>query len=184
MAVSYILIEALDYYLIEMAANPNSDDVGIKDRSAFGAGTFAIPSTCDPKTPGQKEAGSQEGSSGDLADNLSKSGCWCTKADVKAAAHHIIPRRSGGTVGKDLRDCLKNKRHVDMDSAINGVCLPMSDEAKSSAFLHKGNEGILHSKRIKGLLDLCKDDSLSNDQFIDKLREIAEGYTKGELIIP
>jgi hypothetical protein len=145
-AVTYILLEALDYYIIEMSKNPNND-TGTKDRSHFGAGTFAIPTNCNPQTPGQSEAGNGPGDSGDLRDNMKDSNCWCVNADVKAAAHHIIPRKAGGDLGDELRKCLKD-RAIDMDSAINGVCLPMYADAETSAFMHKGSENAVHKDRI------------------------------------
>jgi hypothetical protein len=186
-AVSFILIEALDYYIIQMGGIPN-DDIGPQDRSLFGAGTFTIPDTCKPEDPNGLEvkAGGRLGSSRRLNSNLRKTGCWCVSPDAKAAAHHIIPKSQGGEVGKALRSCLqdKNKRNIDIDSSINGVCLPMVDDVQSAAYVHAGDEGILHADRIQELLDLCEDSNLSNDQFIDRLRDIADGYTKGEIRLP
>ncbi len=181
-AVTFILIEALDYYIIQMETLPN-DDIGDEDRTALGAGSFAIPSTCDPKTPGQQQAGNSVGSSTRLKINLSLSKCWCEKPDTQTAAHHIIPKKQGQEVGDRLRECLKNKRKIDIDSAVNGVCLPKGVSDDSAAFPHRGGEGNLHdTQRLKILLDICEDDNLSNDQFIDKIREIAEGYTKGIML--
>lgn len=87
-------------------------------------------------------------------------------------------------MGEQLRACLKNKRNVDIDSAINGVCLPMRKKAKSDALLHSGGEGKLHGQRLESLLKLCEDNNLSREEFIKKIRAIAKGYTKGEIILP
>jgi hypothetical protein len=181
--ISIIVLEALDYYIAEMGVEPN-DDTGEEDNTKVGAGTFAIPSTCNPQTPGQNEAGSGTPTSERLRDNLNLSGCWCDSADVTGAAHHIIPKKQGGEIGEKLRNCVKN-RNIDLDSATNGVCLPYRDTDRSDAFPHKGSEGNLHGKEtIQALLDLCEDNNISDRQFEAKLRDIAEGYTKGELRFP
>ena len=181
-AVAYITESALDYYIQTMGSNANNSDIGVKPGDAsLGAGPFAIPDNCDPKTPGQKPA-SGKGSSGNLKKNLIKSNCGCLVKNIISAAHHIVPRTAGGPVGDQLRACLKNRK-IDMDSAINGVCLPKEHTDESNAFPHRGNEGNIHGeKRLKELLALCKSNNYSNTQFENLLRDIAKGYTKGIML--
>lgn len=183
--VSFIALEVLDYYIAEMEANVDNDDVGEESQGSTGAGTFTIPGHCDPKKPGQIMApDSESGTSGNLNKNLKSTGCWCEGADVTGAAHHIIPKKAGDEIGEELRQCLVNKRGINIDSAVNGVCLPTKKTEQSDAIRHSGNEGKLHGKaRLKELLDLCNDNSMSNDEFADLLRDIAEGYTKG-IVLP
>lgn len=184
-AVSFILIEALDYYIIQMGGIPN-DDIGEESNTiSVGAGTFKIPSTCDPKSGNQLPAPNKEsGRSDRLGDNLGKSGCWCALADVTGAAHHIIPRGGKSALHKNLRNCLTDKRQINIDSAINGVCLPYKKTKQSNAFPHRGSESTVHGKKVLAkLLEVCEDNNLSNQEFEDLLRDIAEGYTKGEMIL-
>ena len=110
-AIAYITENALDYYIQTMGSNANNSDIGIKPGDAsLGAASFAIPDNCDPRTPGQTPS-SGEGSSGRLKRNIIKANCGCVDTDGIAAAHHIVPRKSGDKIGDKLRQCLKKQKY-------------------------------------------------------------------------
>lgn len=187
--VSFVLLEVLDYYIDQMEGNED-EDTGVKPRGERGAGPFAIPEDCRPELPGQDTAGTQPGSSERLRNNLEDTGCWCFAATenpdtkIRSAAHHIYPKNSRYADGQAALKCLTEKRGIDIDSALNGVCLPNVDQEVSDAFPHKGGEGELHGpEQMSALLKLCEDDSISNDEFKRKLRELADSYTKGIFFI-
>lgn len=114
-------------------------------------------------------------------------GCWCFDADdlnIRSAAHHIFPKNSIYDDGKAALQCLREKRGIDVDSALNGVCLPNVDQEYSDAFPHKGGESELHGpEQMAALLKLCEDDSINDEEFKTILREIADSYTKGIFFI-
>ena len=164
-----------------MLMSPFLTDWCSRDAS-LGAGSFAIPDNCDPRTPGQDNS-SEAGDSQILKANLKLSNCGCQDTGSRNAAHHIVPKIPSQPVGISLKKCLTDKRQIPINSAINGVCLPNHDDEETNAFPHKGQEGNLHGvERLKELLELCESDQYSNREFEDLLRTIADGYTKGIML--
>ena len=178
LALGWIVDEALDLalYKLETAVN---EDVGydVDEKIESGLNIFAIPETCTP-TPG----GGNAGSSKVLRDRLDEDGCLCEEAieqGVKNSVHHIVKKGGKSAIEVCLRKCTIS-RGIDLDSSMNGVCLPGEQTSDSPAFKHAGREGELHKTPSPALLSKCLD---PNQDFGSFLRHTAQQYTLGEFPI-
>jgi hypothetical protein len=110
----------------------------------------------------------QENGPGDhkiLRKNLKSAGCGC--ADRGAAAHHTVVKGNGPKVapsGIDSQRILA-RCGINIDNAINGVCLPKNDNAKTAATRHKGQEGNIHGEAAQRAI---------NTKLRDALREVGD----------
>ena len=162
--------------ILQTAIEEGDLDVGHTDQAVgVGSGTFTIPDNCDPKMPGQIPSGGNKYSSRRLRKNLSNTNCWCKDQNVTGVAHHIVPKKSSSFIGYQLLQCTEDKG-IDIDSAVNGVCLPGIDTEESDALLHSGNNGHLHGKEVLEILyDKCQNSN--KEQFEAYLRQTAARYT-------
>lgn len=161
---------------------------------------WELPSAvCSPDKAGQN-LGHADGNSTRLRDNMDKAGCSCHDSQDKwlknSQAHHIVRKKANTKLWDDatiadynaLRNCLASSNiNIDIDSAVNGVCLPKNQETTNptDAYRHRGSGGILHSKEaMKKLKEACLDPNQTRDGMKNVLRDVAQRATNGDALFP
>lgn len=149
---------------------------------------FARTGECRPQDP-QHISGIgnivNTGSSRKLKNNLLNAGCSCPAG--LSQGHHIVEKKGGDFIGEfwgsQSRQLLEGCG-IDIDDAVNGVCLPSSREIKeqtgTNAVIHQG-DGI-HSKDYNRVLFDQLSDAHSQDGcdgVVNKLKDVGDGLSEG-----
>ncbi len=154
-----------------------NEDVGVRREYVYkyGAGAFAISVNCHPEAPNKDYIVKEKKSSDTLRTNLDSAGCNCPP---NSAAHHIVPVIANTRTRRRLHKCLVDA-DIDLDSAINGVCLPNNPNEKTDAYKHRGRENTIHNDKV--LLSIVKQCEDPNNDTATVLRKVADKQSKGQL---
>lgn len=173
--IAWIAIEVVEHE--ESVPTPTTD-------------AYARTSSCRPQDPEHISGVGNTpntGSPNKLKKNVLDAGCSCPNG---SAGHHIVQKGGGNTSGAfstfraDNRAILEGCG-VDIDDAVNGVCLPASQDVKeqsgTNAVLHSG-DGIHGAAYNRELFRILNDSNTTGgcNKVTEVLKNIGDNLARGQ----
>jgi hypothetical protein len=121
---------------------------------------FAISQNCKAGDPTIAQK-SGPGDAGILRENLDTAGCTCP-GEGKSAAHHMVTKDTGPKAPPSaiVSQSILQRCRINIDNAVNGVCLPRSGNENTDASKHAGREGNIHLEPAQASIKMKLQDAL------------------------